>query len=151
MSRLAGKRIEVELTVRLANVKGLSGDEICFHLYTATDDKITGCSAIVMAKARTLNMHVIGVDSVGISLDVQGRAPVNERLESTALGVWAVVDCADSLPVIHLAFHDLRVQAATLVGLAYTVLHDTAYTRPTVVEGLTLLFANVPALPSVTH
>lgn len=40
------------------------------------------------------------------------------------------------------------VQTAMLAGLPYTALRDTIFTHPTIAEGLTVLFANPPAMPA---
>jgi pyruvate/2-oxoglutarate dehydrogenase complex dihydrolipoamide dehydrogenase (E3) component len=46
----------------------------------------------------------------------RGFVKVNERLETTAPGVWAVGDCAGSPHFTHIAFDDYRVVRDNLAG-----------------------------------
>jgi pyruvate/2-oxoglutarate dehydrogenase complex dihydrolipoamide dehydrogenase (E3) component len=46
----------------------------------------------------------------------RGHVKVNERLETTAPGVWAVGDCAGSPHFTRIAFDDFRVLRDNLAG-----------------------------------
>jgi pyruvate/2-oxoglutarate dehydrogenase complex dihydrolipoamide dehydrogenase (E3) component len=52
----------------------------------------------------------------GVELDVRGYIKVNERLETTAPGVWAMGDCAGSPQFTHVAFDDFRIVRDNLNG-----------------------------------
>jgi len=55
------------------------------------------------------NTRGIGLEAVGVNLLENGYIEVNERLETTAEGVWAVGDCAGSPHFTHIAFDDFRI------------------------------------------
>src|SRR6201987_3350649 len=52
----------------------------------------------------------------GIETTGRGHVKVNERLETTAPGVWAVGDCAGSPHFTHIAFDDFRIVRDNLAG-----------------------------------
>ena len=62
------------------------------------------------------NTQGIGLEAAGIELDARGYIKVNERLETTAAGVWAMGDCAGSPQFTHVAFDDFRVVRDNLNG-----------------------------------
>jgi pyruvate/2-oxoglutarate dehydrogenase complex dihydrolipoamide dehydrogenase (E3) component len=51
-------------------------------------------------------------------LDERGYIQVNDRLETTAPGVWAIGECAGSPQFTHASFDDFRVIRDNLAGLA---------------------------------
>jgi pyruvate/2-oxoglutarate dehydrogenase complex dihydrolipoamide dehydrogenase (E3) component len=52
----------------------------------------------------------------GIELTAHGHVKVNERLQTTAHGVWAIGDCAGSPHFTHISFDDFRVVRDNLAG-----------------------------------
>jgi pyruvate/2-oxoglutarate dehydrogenase complex dihydrolipoamide dehydrogenase (E3) component len=71
---------------------------------------------LLVATGRTPNTRGIGVEAAGIELDTRGYIKVNERLETTAPGVWAMGDCAGSPQFTHVAYDDFRVVRDNLNG-----------------------------------
>ena len=51
-----------------------------------------------------------------VETDPRGHVKVNERLQTTADGVWAVGDCAGSPYFTHVAYDDFRVVRDNLAG-----------------------------------
>jgi pyruvate/2-oxoglutarate dehydrogenase complex dihydrolipoamide dehydrogenase (E3) component len=56
------------------------------------------------------------LESAGVDTTDRGYIKVNERLETTAAGVWAVGDVAGSPQFTHVAFDDFRVIRDNLAG-----------------------------------
>jgi pyruvate/2-oxoglutarate dehydrogenase complex dihydrolipoamide dehydrogenase (E3) component len=71
---------------------------------------------ILVASGRTPNTKDIGLELAGIETTERGYIQVNERLETTASGVWAVGECAGSPQFTHIAFDDFRIVSANLAG-----------------------------------
>jgi pyruvate/2-oxoglutarate dehydrogenase complex dihydrolipoamide dehydrogenase (E3) component len=71
---------------------------------------------LLVATGRTPNTQGIGLEAAGVELDGRGYVKVNERLETTAAGVWAMGDCAGSPQFTHVAFDDFRVVRDNLSG-----------------------------------
>jgi pyruvate/2-oxoglutarate dehydrogenase complex dihydrolipoamide dehydrogenase (E3) component len=71
-------------------------------------------------RGRTPNTDGIGLEAAGIERDERGFVKVDERLRTTATGVWAVGDCAGSPHFTHIADDDVRVVRDTLAGIDHT-------------------------------
>src|SRR5262249_56105637 len=65
---------------------------------------------------RIPNTQAIGLEESGVELDARGYIRVNERLETTAPGVWAMGDCAGSPHFTHVAGDDFRIVSDNLAG-----------------------------------
>jgi pyruvate/2-oxoglutarate dehydrogenase complex dihydrolipoamide dehydrogenase (E3) component len=93
-------------------VEGRSGESVRLH---ATHGVIEG-SDLLVASGRTPNTDGIGLEKAGVETDEKGHVKVDERLRTTAEGVWAVGDCAGSPYFTHIGEDDFRVVLANLTG-----------------------------------
>ena len=108
--------IDVVLEAAIDAIDGRSGDQVGVRLHTpAGEQKIDG-SDLLVAAGRTPNTRGIGLESAGVELDLHGYVKVNERLETTAPGVWAMGECAGSPQFTHVAYDDFRVVRDNLAG-----------------------------------
>jgi pyruvate/2-oxoglutarate dehydrogenase complex dihydrolipoamide dehydrogenase (E3) component len=62
------------------------------------------------------NTKGIGLELAGVELTDQGYVKVNERLQTTAEGVWAIGEVAGSPQFTHVSTDDFRVVHAGLTG-----------------------------------
>jgi pyruvate/2-oxoglutarate dehydrogenase complex dihydrolipoamide dehydrogenase (E3) component len=109
--------IEVRTGVRVERVEGRSGDSV--RLRTTRGEVIEG-SDILVAVGRVPNTDGIGLEAAAIERDHRGFVKVDERLRTTAPGVWAVGDCAGSPHFTHIAYDDFRIVRDNLAGLDRT-------------------------------
>ncbi len=79
-------------------------------------EKVLEGTHILVALGRTPNTEGIGLELAGVEVTDGGYIKVNERLETTAPGVWAVGECAGSPKFTHIAFDDFRVVRDNLAG-----------------------------------
>ena len=93
-------------------VEGRSGESVSLH---TTGGVIVGTHLLV-AGGRTPNTDRIGLETAGVETDARGHIKVNDRLQTTAEGVWAVGDCAGSPYFTHISEDDFRVVLANLTG-----------------------------------
>ena len=93
-------------------VEGRSGESVRLHTGRGT---IEGTHLLV-AGGRTPNTDGIGLDLAGVETDERGHVRVDERLRTTAEGVWAVGNCAGSPYFTHIGEDDFRVVLADLSG-----------------------------------
>ncbi len=108
--------IEILTSVNVTQVEGRSGAQVTLHLdHSGSPTQITG-THILAATGRTPNTGGIDLDKAGVALTARGFVQVNERLETTAPGVFAVGDCAGSPFFTHIAFDDFRVVRDILFG-----------------------------------
>ena len=113
---LRDEGIEVHLGARLVGVRGRSGLEVTLHLQTPDGGKRIDGSDILVAAGRTPNTAGIGLEPPGIVLDPRGYIAVNDRLETSVAGVWAIGDCAGSPQFTHVSFDDFRIIRDNLAG-----------------------------------
>jgi pyruvate/2-oxoglutarate dehydrogenase complex dihydrolipoamide dehydrogenase (E3) component len=108
--------IEVLLETRVREVEGLSGRKVRIRAENSKGDETIEGTDLLVATGRVPNTQGIGLEAAGIELDSRGYIKVNERLETTAAGVWAMGDCAGSPQFTHVAYDDFRVVHDNLNG-----------------------------------
>jgi pyruvate/2-oxoglutarate dehydrogenase complex dihydrolipoamide dehydrogenase (E3) component len=82
-------------------VRGRSGEGVTLAVRTALGGRSIEGSDILVAAGRVPNTAGIGLEEAGVELDDRGYIRVNERLETSAPGVWAVGECAGSPQFTH--------------------------------------------------
>jgi pyruvate/2-oxoglutarate dehydrogenase complex dihydrolipoamide dehydrogenase (E3) component len=116
LENFASEGIEVLLETHVRGVEGLSGKQIRVRAENHHGDRTIEGSDLLVAAGRTANTPGIGLEAAGVELDERGYIKVNELLETTAEGVWAMGDCAGSPQFTHVAFDDFRVVRDNLTG-----------------------------------
>jgi len=120
LENFASEGIEVLLETQVREVEGLSGQEVRVNLENSHGKQTLQGTHLLVATGRTPNTQGIGLEAAGVDLDARGYIKVNERLETTAAGVWAMGDCAGSPQFTHVAFDDFRVVRDNLNGRSRT-------------------------------
>lgn len=108
--------IELVTDAHVKEVRGRSGEQVALRLERdGRPVDLTG-THLLAATGRTPNTDGIGLEKAGVALTPKGHVQVNERLETTGAGVFAVGDCAGSPHFTHIAFDDFRVVRETMAG-----------------------------------
>jgi pyruvate/2-oxoglutarate dehydrogenase complex dihydrolipoamide dehydrogenase (E3) component len=71
-------------------------------------------SHLLVATGRTPNTGALKPAVGGVEIDERGFVRVNERLETSAPGVWALGDCKGGPQFTHIAYDDYRILKANL-------------------------------------
>ncbi|MCK1710164.1 MULTISPECIES: FAD-dependent oxidoreductase [unclassified Bradyrhizobium] len=100
---LTAEGIQVLLGAQPASVHGLSGDEIAVRLRMAADERKVEGRDLLVAVGRTANTGDIGLNIADVALDARGFVKVNERLETTAPGVWAIGSTKNETTLIEIS------------------------------------------------
>ena len=100
----------------LGHVEGKSGQGVRLHGSRRQSEIIVEGSHLLVATGRLPNTEGIGLDLAGVKTTKQGFIEVNERLETSAPGVWALGDCAGSPFFTHISFDDFRIVRDNLAG-----------------------------------
>ena len=108
--------VDVRLNVEVAQVDGSSGSSVRVTLTTSAGTSLLEGSDILVATGRIPNTQNIGLDITGVALEANGYIQVNERLETTAPGIWALGECAGSPQFTHVSEDDFRIVQANLHG-----------------------------------
>src|SRR5437016_523147 len=116
LENFASEGIKVLLETRVSEVEGFSGQKVRIRAVNGEGEKLIEGTDLLVATGRTPNTHGIGLEAAGVELDARGYIKVNERLETTAAGVWAMGDCAGSPQFTHVAYDDFRVVRDNLNG-----------------------------------
>ncbi len=101
--------IEVILNARIQRISGKSGDQVQVVFGDGGREKAIEGTHLLVASGRTPNTENIGLELAGVDLTKDGYVKVNERLETTAPGVWAVGDVTGGPMFTHISFDDFRV------------------------------------------
>jgi pyruvate/2-oxoglutarate dehydrogenase complex dihydrolipoamide dehydrogenase (E3) component len=104
--------IEVVTGTAVERIEGRSGESVRLH----TGQVAVEGTHLLIAGGRTPNTDGIGLEKAGVETDEKGHVKVDERLRTTAEGVWAVGDCAGSPYFTHISEDDFRVVLANLTG-----------------------------------
>ena len=108
--------IEVLTHAMVSRVAGKSGEAVEVHGSQGESAFVLRGTHLLAASGRIPNTANIGLDAAGVETTDRGHVKVNERLETTAPGVWAVGDCAGSPHFTHVAFDDFRIVRDNLAG-----------------------------------
>jgi pyruvate/2-oxoglutarate dehydrogenase complex dihydrolipoamide dehydrogenase (E3) component len=110
--------IDVVLNARIKQMSGKSGESVRILVEKNGNGakKTLEVSHVLVAAGRAPNTEGIGLELAGVELTDWGYFKVNERLETTAPGVWAIGEVAGSPQFTHVSVDDFRVVHASLTG-----------------------------------
>ncbi len=89
LSIFRGDDIDVRLGAQVQNIEGRSGQSIRLRLQTRAGEQVLEGTDLLAALGRVPNTEDLNPSAAGIELDSRGFVKVNDRLETTAEGVWA--------------------------------------------------------------
>jgi pyruvate/2-oxoglutarate dehydrogenase complex dihydrolipoamide dehydrogenase (E3) component len=98
------------------SVQGRSGKQVTISVRTSLGELAIEGSDLLVAVGRIPNTSGIGLDNAGIELDQRGFIRVNDRLQASAPGVWAIGECAGSPQFTHVSVDDFRIVRENLAG-----------------------------------
>src|SRR5438067_1385192 len=91
------------------------GDEIVAKVdCTAGAPEVAG-SHLLLAVGRRPNTDDLGLDKAGVRCDESGYIVVDDQLQTTAPGIWALGDCNGKGAFTHTAYNDFEIVAANLL------------------------------------
>jgi len=72
-------------------------------------------SHVLLAVGRRPNTADLGLEAADVEVDTRGYIVVDESLQTTAPGVWALGDCNGKGAFTHTAYNDFEIVAANLL------------------------------------
>jgi len=115
-SLLADEGIDILLNARIKQVSGKSGGSVSVVVEQNGIEKVLNGTHVLVATGRNPNTEGIDLELAGVELTDRGYIKVNERLQTTAPGVWAIGEVAGSPQFTHISVDDFRVVHANLTG-----------------------------------
>lgn len=100
--------IDIVTDATITRVEGISGAAVKLHIAQPTGETIIEGTHLLVATGRTPNTQNMGLDLAGVQTTPSGHIRVNDRLETTVPGIWAMGDCAGSPHFTHISFDDFR-------------------------------------------
>jgi pyruvate/2-oxoglutarate dehydrogenase complex dihydrolipoamide dehydrogenase (E3) component len=76
---------------------------------SGTGEAVVAGSQLLVAVGRVPNTDDLNLDAAGVETDRRGFVRVNERLETTALGVYALGDVTGGPAFTHISYDDFRI------------------------------------------
>ncbi|MGU3451956.1 FAD-dependent oxidoreductase [Methylobacterium sp. 391_Methyba4] len=113
---LTDEGIDVLVETKPVSVAGRSGDAVTVRVRTGASETTIEGSDLLVATGRVANTAGIGLETTGVELDARGFIHVNERLETTAPGIWAIGECAGSPQFTHISVDDFRIVRDNMSG-----------------------------------
>jgi pyruvate/2-oxoglutarate dehydrogenase complex dihydrolipoamide dehydrogenase (E3) component len=112
----ADEGISVSTNTVVDQVAGTSGKSVRLRGKRGGSEIEIEGTHLLAAAGRVPNTDGIGLEAAGVERDARGFVKVNERLQATAEGVWAVGDCAGSPHFTHIAYDDFRIVRDNIAG-----------------------------------
>ncbi len=136
--------IEVLLSAKAERVKK-EGTQIRVGVRTGAETREVEGSHLLVATGRTPNTDSLNVGAAGIETDSHGFIGVNERLETSAEGIFALGDIKGGPAFTHISYDDFRILRTNLIEkgnastkgrmVPYTVFIDPQLGRVGMTEG----------------
>jgi pyruvate/2-oxoglutarate dehydrogenase complex dihydrolipoamide dehydrogenase (E3) component len=108
--------INTVLNARMKRVSGKSGDLVTLVVEQDGKQRSLEGTHLLIAAGRVPNTENIGLELAGVEVTARGYLKVNERLETTAPGVWAIGEVAGSPQFTHVSVDDFHVVHDSLTG-----------------------------------
>lgn len=116
-SLLEDEGIDILLNARLKRVSGKSGDSVSIVIDQNGTERTVKGTHVLVAAGRTPKTEGLGLELAVVELTDRGYIKVNERLQATAPGVWAIGEVAGSPQFTHISVDDFRVVHDNLIGV----------------------------------
>jgi dihydrolipoamide dehydrogenase len=137
------KRGIIVLTgAKISNVK-VAKDSVAMNVEAGGEKKDITCDIVLVAAGRAPNVEDVGLKEAGVQLTERGFIKINERMETSAKGIYAIGDVAGPPMLAHKGEREGVVLAELLAGkhahgMDYGNIPNATYCHPEVASvGLT--------------
>jgi len=110
---LEGEGIVVRPKAECITMK-MHGKKIVAGLDCAEASKRVAGSHLLLAVGRVPNTHDLGLDKAGVTTDKRGYIVVDDQLQTSVAGIWAIGDCNGRGAFTHTSYNDYEIVAANL-------------------------------------
>jgi len=92
-----------------------SREDVEVRVDCAEDARPVVASHVLIAVGRRPNTDDLGLEAAGVAVDARGYITVDDRLETSVPGIWALGDCNGRGAFTHTAYNDFEIVAANLL------------------------------------
>jgi len=100
------------------------GEDIAAAVSCASGEPAEIGSHVLLAVGRRPNTDDLGLEAAGVALDERGYVVVDDQLQTTVEGIWALGDCNGRGAFTHTAYNDFEIVAENLLEGAARRLGD---------------------------
>jgi pyruvate/2-oxoglutarate dehydrogenase complex dihydrolipoamide dehydrogenase (E3) component len=111
---LAAEGITLRLNAKCISVSGRAG-AVTAHADCADGSPDVEGTHLLLAVGRRPNTDDLGLEAAGVARDERGYITVNDRLETSVPGIWALGDCNGQGAFTHTAYNDFEIVASNLL------------------------------------
>jgi pyruvate/2-oxoglutarate dehydrogenase complex dihydrolipoamide dehydrogenase (E3) component len=111
---LVDEQIDVRLDVQQIAVRK-TGTGISVEATTRDGRSDIAASHLLLATGRTPNTDDLGLEATSIQRDAHGYVVVDDTLQTSVAGVWALGDCNGRGAFTHTSYNDYEIVAANLL------------------------------------
>ena len=136
------RKIDVVTGVKISNVKA-GKDSVAMTIEAAGTKKDVKADMVLVAAGRAPNIEDIGLKEQGVQLTERGFVKINERMETSVKGIYAIGDVAGPPMLAHKGEREGHIVAEIIAGkhahpIDYTNVPGATYCHPEVASvGLT--------------
>jgi len=127
---LRGEGIELELGAMPTRVEPGRDAAVAVIAMTAEGETVVSGSHLLVATGREPNTATLGLEAAGVERHMRGYVKVNERLQTSAPGIYAAGDVTGAPEFTHVSYDDYRILRKNLIehGSATTTGRIVPYT-----------------------
>jgi pyruvate/2-oxoglutarate dehydrogenase complex dihydrolipoamide dehydrogenase (E3) component len=111
---LEGEGVRFVLQARTTRVEK-QASEVVLHFETAAGPDSVRGSHLLVATGRRPNSDDLGLENAGVQVDGKGFVRVNNRLETSVPGIWALGDVKGGPAFTHISYNDYQIVHANLI------------------------------------
>jgi pyruvate/2-oxoglutarate dehydrogenase complex dihydrolipoamide dehydrogenase (E3) component len=111
---LEAEGINFRLNAKCIQLSGQSGS-IVAHVDCQQGSPAVEGTHLLLAVGRQPNTDDLGLETADVKRDERGYIVVNDRLETSAPGIWALGDCNGKGAFTHTSYNDFEIVAANLL------------------------------------
>lgn len=123
---LAGEGVDIRARTRLVRAER-RGTGIRLHLERDGIPETLDASSVLVATGRVPNSDELGLERCGVSVDDHGYIVVDDRLQTSVAGIWALGDVNGRGAFTHTSYNDFEVVAANLLDNAERSIADRPF------------------------
>ncbi len=109
---LSEEGLQILLNAQAKRVRSAGGIEL--DVDTAEGPKTLSGSHLLVATGRKPNVEDLNLESTGVKLNERGFIAVNDRLETSAEGIWAIGDVTGGPAFTHISYNDYQILYANV-------------------------------------
>jgi dihydrolipoamide dehydrogenase len=111
------KKLKVKLLVKHRAESFESGDPSTVVVRGPKDEEVRlEADVVMMSVGREPNSDGLGLEAAGIATDDKGFITVNDRMQTSAPGIYAIGDVAGGALLAHKAYQEAKVAAEVIAG-----------------------------------